>query len=89
MTPEEKKKVMREEFEIVTSVELEGGLVSMCNLSEAIWEKSMKQGIQQGIQQEKLEIAIKLYHPGWKIEDIAGIVGVSAEILEEKMVKQM
>ena len=52
-------------------------------------QQGVQQGIQQGMKQEKLEIAMKLYHQGWKIEDISGIVGISTEILEEKIVKQM
>ena len=52
-------------------------------------KEGLQQGIQQGIQQEKLEIAIKLYHQGWKLEDISGIVGMSTELLEEKIVEQI
>ncbi|MBO5352995.1 MAG: PD-(D/E)XK nuclease family transposase [Lachnospiraceae bacterium] len=56
MTPEEKKKVMREEFEIVTSVELEGGLAKMCNLSDHIEEKGMEKGIEKGYLQAILSL---------------------------------
>lgn len=47
--PEEKKKILRQGYNIAISVELEGGLVDMCNLSEAIAEKNLAQGIEQGI----------------------------------------
>ena len=46
-----------------------------------------ERGVQQGIQQGKLEIAMKLYHQGWQIEHISEIVGVSTEVLEEKLAK--
>ena len=50
-------------------------------------QQGVQQGIKQGIQQEKLEIAMKLYQQGWKLEDISGIVGISTDVLEEKLVE--
>ena len=52
-------------------------------------ERGVQRGTEQGIQQEKFEIATKLYSQGWKIEDISGIVDISIEVLEEKIVEQM
>lgn len=49
LTPAEKKKIMKEEFDIVTTVELEGGLAKMCNLSDYIEEKGIEKGIEQGL----------------------------------------
>ncbi len=51
LTPQEKQKIMKEEYDIVTTVELEGGLAKMCNLSEYIEEKAIEKGLQQGIEQ--------------------------------------
>ena len=51
LTPQEKQKIMKEEYDIVTTVELEGGLAKMCNLSEYIEEKAMERGLKQGIEQ--------------------------------------
>ena len=50
-------------------------------------QQGVQQGIKQGIQQEKLEIAMKLYQQGWKLEDISGIVGISTDVLKEKLVE--
>ena len=50
LKPEEKKTILKQEYDIAISVELEGGLVRMCNLSEAIAEKNLEQGIEQGIE---------------------------------------
>ena len=41
---------MKEEYDIVTTVELEGGLAKMCNLSEYIEEKGIEKELQQGIE---------------------------------------
>ena len=42
---------MKEEYDIVTTVELEGGLAKMCNLSEYIEEKAIAKGLEQGLEQ--------------------------------------
>ena len=43
----------------------------------------MYEAEERGMQQGKFEIAMKLYHQGWKIEDISGIVDISTEVLEK------
>ena len=40
----EKKVILAQDYDIVTSTELEGGLVSMCNLSEAIEARAIERG---------------------------------------------
>ena len=45
LTPKQKQKIMKDDYEIVTTVELEGGLVKMCNLSEYIEEKGIEKGL--------------------------------------------
>ena len=40
---------MNDDYEIVTTVELEGELVKMCNLSEYIEEKGIEKGIEKGL----------------------------------------
>lgn len=64
LTPEEKKKTMREEYGIVTTVELEGGLAKMCNLSEYIEERATERGMQKGIQQGILSTLTALVREG-------------------------
>ena len=49
LTPQEKQKIMKENYDIVTTVELEGGLVRMCNLSDYIEEKGIEKGIEKGL----------------------------------------
>ena len=64
LKPEEKKEILKQEYDIITSVELEGGLVRMCNLSEAIAERNLEQGIEQGIEQGKLIMLATLVKDG-------------------------
>ena len=49
LSPEKKIEVMKNEYNIVTTVEMEGGLAKMCNLSDYIEEKGIQRGIEQGI----------------------------------------
>ncbi len=50
-------------------------------------KRGIQQGIQQGRLENQLEIAMKLYHTGWKITDISNLVGISTEILNENINK--
>ncbi len=50
LKPKEKKQILKEKYEFVTCVELEGGLERMCNLSERIEEKAIQKGIALGIE---------------------------------------
>ena len=47
LTPEEKIKAIKHDYNIVTTVELEGGLATMCNLSDHIEEKAIQRGISE------------------------------------------
>ena len=50
LSPREKEKILEEEYEIETTVEMEGGMQQMCNLSERIEERGIKKGIEKGIE---------------------------------------
>ena len=93
----DKKNRLKQKYDIVTSVELEGGLVSMCNLSELIWERSMKeghaqgmaQGLEQGLEQGKLEMLLQLLEQGLLTkEQAAHAVNMEVEAFEQ-YVQQM
>ncbi len=51
LSPEEKKRIIRKEFGIATTVKLEGGIERVCNLSEGVFRDAMQQGLQEGWQQ--------------------------------------
>lgn len=55
----------------------------MCNLSEAIWEKGIKQGIEQGINKEKERIIVSLHEKGMSVEFIMQVADVSQEELDK------
>ena len=51
---EEKKRILTEEYGMVMTAELEGRMQTMCNWSEAIKEMSYNEGIEKGIEKERL-----------------------------------
>lgn len=71
LEPAEKKKILEQEYGIATSVEMEGGLQKMCNLSEIIEEKGIEQGIEQGIEKGTLMTLVSLVNDGILSEEDA------------------
>lgn len=51
---EEKKRILTEEYGMIMTAELEGRMQTMCNWSEAIKEMSYNEGIEKGIEKERL-----------------------------------
>lgn len=47
--PEEKKQILKEDFNIKMTSELESEVELMCNLSKGIEEKGISQGIKEGL----------------------------------------
>lgn len=88
MDTSEKRRVLEQEYGIVTSVEMEGGLQKMCNLSEMLLERGYAKGMVQGIEQGTLKTILSLAHDGLLQEnDAANRLGVS--IVEfRKMLQQ-
>ena len=48
-----KKKILEQEHQMKMTRKLEGGIHSMCNVGEGLWEKAVESGLQQGINQER------------------------------------
>ena len=67
LLPEEKEKIINIDYGIETTVELEGGLREMCNLSDLIEE----QGIEQGDRLRLLTQIQKKLVKGKSLEQIA------------------
>ena len=46
-----KKKILEQEHQMKMTRKLEGGIHSMCNVGEGLWERAVESGLEQGIQQ--------------------------------------
>jgi len=55
LKPEEKERILTEDYDIPTTMEQEGGLRHMCNLSDLIEERGIEKGIQRGKLEGRLE----------------------------------
>jgi hypothetical protein len=56
-TPEEKKKRLHEDFDIAMTEEFESEVRDMCNLSRALVDQGIEQGMKQGVEKEKMSLA--------------------------------
>lgn len=79
--PEEKKKILEQEFQIEVTQTLEREVSEMCNLSKGVEEKGIKKGLEQGIRQgrqaERVEnIRILMKNLDLTIEQAMDALGV-------------
>ncbi len=80
---EEKEKILETDYDFITSIEVEGGLLQMCNLSDLVEERGIKKGLEQG-RQEKLEAFLGLVRDGLlELSEAAKRLGMSEEELGE------
>lgn len=87
MPVDDRKKMLEKEYDISMTENMERRTSGMCNLSEAIWEKGIKQGIEQGVEQginkEKERIIVSLHEKGMSVEFIMQVADVSQEELDK------
>ena len=69
MPPEEKKRILRDEFDIPMTQTLEKEVSLMCNLSDGVWEDGVAQGMAQGMEKGLVTALQNLMESmGWSIE---------------------
>ena len=51
LQPEEKEKILETDYDFITSIEVEGGLRQMCNLSDLVEERGIRKGMELGLEQ--------------------------------------
>jgi hypothetical protein len=61
--PDDKKKILEDDFNIAMTAEFESEVQRMCNLSKGVYNEGVQQGIQQGMQQG-IQLLTKLYSLG-------------------------
>ena len=78
-----KKRKLEQKYDMKMTVELEGRIDSMCNLSEVVVENAREDGMEKGIEKGKRSTAVNLKKMGMKIEDISKAVGMSVETVRK------
>ena len=78
LTPDEKERILTNDYNIPTTMEQEGGLRHMCNLSDLIEERALEKGIEKGKFEGKLETLLSLVRDGLlSIEEAAKRSGMT------------
>ena len=88
----EKKKILKQEHNMQMTRKLEGGIDTMCNVSQGIKEKALAtgiaQGITQGIEQGKLDTYLELLRDGLiSVSDAAKRLCLSESAILEMLEK--
>ncbi len=87
LSPLEKENILYNDYHIETTVEMEGGLREMCNLSDLIEERGIEKGIKQGIEKGKLTTLIALVQDGLlSIEEAAKRAGMTVEDMQKLII---
>lgn len=60
MNVDDKKQALAKKYGMVMTEELEGRMSNVCNLSQIIVEQGLKQGREQGIEQERINAVIRM-----------------------------
>lgn len=69
--PEEKKKILREDFHIRMTKKLEREVSELCNLSQGVFEKGEARGEARGEAKGEAKIIKNMYEKGFSLEQIA------------------
>ena len=86
VSPDEKKKVLSEKYNIAMTAEMESEVRSMCNLSTVIENKGIEKGIEKGIDIGELRATVKYYKKGkLTLEEAAGDLNMTVEEFISKM----
>lgn len=65
----EKQRILRQEFDLAMTQEMEMEVQNMCNLSEGVWERGMEKGMEKGsIKSWTAAIQNLMSNMGWSIE---------------------
>ena len=89
LSPAEKKRIIREEFGIATTVKLEGGIERMCNLSEGVELRGYRRGRQEGRQEGTVSTLVFLVRDGLlSTEDAAKRADMTKEEFEKLVAEE-
>ena len=80
-TPEEKKKRLHKDFDIAMTEEFESEVRDMCNLSRALVDQGIEQGMKQGV--EKMSLAQMMIEEKEPVDKISKYTGYAIDKLKE------
>ena len=80
-TPEEKKKRLHKDFDIAMTEEFESEVRDMCNLSRALVDQGIEQGMKQGVEKEKMSLAQMMIEEKEPVDKISKYTGYAIDKL--------
>ena len=80
---EEKLDIIEKEYDILVEDDIREEVEEMCNLSQGIKEKAFEGGYTEGKQNGYAEAVCLMYESGLPIEQIAGIIKMSVDKVNE------
>lgn len=82
----DKKQVLKQEYDIDTSVELEERMRNMCNLADGIEARAMEKGMEKGLAEGRMETLVTLVIDGLLDKEVAANrAGMSVESFDKLM----
>ncbi len=82
-SPAEKREVLKNEFDMDTTADMEEELMTMCNLSTGIYEEALERGRAEGIEQGKLDMILEMLKRELPVETIAQISNFPIKRIKE------
>ena len=82
LSPQEKEDILEDEYGVEMTVDIEGGLKEMCNLSGLIEERAIKQGEEKGRHSERIATIQKMIQNGYSKKFILGFNYTTEEYAE-------
>jgi predicted transposase/invertase (TIGR01784 family) len=81
--PDKKKQILRDDYDIPMTHDLERKVSFMCNLSKGVEEKGIRKGIQQGSLKKEQEVIQSMCDNGFSLDVIAKVMKLPLEQVQE------
>ena len=83
ISPAAKKQLLKNEFDMDISADIEEEMRTMCNLSTGIYEQGMERGMERGREEGKVDIVLEMLRNKLPLEMIASMSKFSLEKVKE------
>ena len=86
--PKQEKLDIIKEYKIPIKEDIREEVNVMCNLSEDVWEKGMKNGMEKCAETEREKFILNMNQKGYTLDQIAGATGVSSDEVKSVISKK-
>lgn len=86
--PKQEKLDIIKEYKIPIKEDIREDVNVMCNLSEDVWEKGMKNGMEKGAKTEREKFILNMNQKGYTLDQIADVAGISIDDVKAVIMKK-